>query len=106
MFVSSHAKYFPSDKIYSIKEMLKSREESKFTMIQSIPYKDPTTILIVSIFLGAIGVDRFMLGHIGLGILKLITLGGLGIWTIVDWFLAQGNARKWNFQKFSQTAGL
>ena len=40
--------------------------------------------LVMSIFFGGLGVDRFMMGKIGTGILKLITFGGLGIWYLVD----------------------
>ncbi len=40
--------------------------------------------LIMSIIFGSLGVDRFIMGHVGLGILKLITLGGCGIWWLVD----------------------
>lgn len=46
--------------------------------------KDKTTALLLSIFLGGLGIDRFYLGYTGLGILKLLTAGGFGVWWLVD----------------------
>jgi TM2 domain-containing membrane protein YozV len=40
--------------------------------------------LVMSVLFGSLGVDRFIMGKVGTGILKLITLGGLGIWWLVD----------------------
>ena len=46
--------------------------------------KNWTTTLILAILLGELGIDRFYLGKIGTGILKLITVGGCGIWWLYD----------------------
>ncbi len=40
--------------------------------------------LLLSIFLGGLGADRFYLGYMGLGVAKLLTCGGCGIWSIID----------------------
>ncbi len=54
--------------------------------------KDWVVTLLLSIFLGSLGIHRFYVGKIGTGILQLITLGGCGVWTLIDIIMiATGN---------------
>lgn len=50
--------------------------------------------------------DRFYLGHTGLGIGKLLTFGGVGIWAIVDWFLIRGATRAHNADAIDDTRNI
>jgi hypothetical protein len=98
MFIMSNQKYFPTDKIMFLKEKLYSLDESRFAMVSCIELKDPTTLLLISLFLGSWGVDRFMLKDTGMGVLKLLTGGCCGILTIIDWFSVQKKAQEMNFK--------
>ena len=99
MFIMTNQKYFPAEKIMYLKEKLKSIDDEKFTLLSTIELKDPTTLLLISLFLGSIGVDRFMIGDTGLGVLKLLTGGCCGILTIIDWFSIQKKTKELNFNK-------
>ncbi len=102
MFMMSNKDYFEPAQAMILKEKLLAADENKFDMVSMLELKNPTTMLIISIFLGGLGVDRFMLGDTGMGVLKLLTGGVCGIMTIVDWFSISKKAKEKNFQTIMQ----
>jgi len=102
MYLMANSKYFESHLIPQIRDRLLQLDDSRFVYLQSINLKDPTISLIVSLFAGSLGIDRFIIGDVGLGVAKLLTCGGFYIWTIVDWFMIMGRTREVNFEKLQQ----
>ena len=102
MFVMTNSKFFESNQIYNIRERLIETDDSKWAILSATQFKDPTTILIVSLLAGSLGIDRFMIGDTGIGIAKLLTCGGFGIWTIVDWFIIMDRTRDLNFERLTE----
>lgn len=59
--------------------------------------KDWIVTLVIAVLLGGLGIDRFYAGSIGLGVLKLITFGGFGLWWLIDIILlVTGNYKDGN----------
>lgn len=98
MYLMANAKNFSPAHINFIRERLQAADDSKWAMINSVDLKDPTTTLIVSIFAGSLGIDRFMIGDTGLGVGKLLTAGGCGVWWLIDLFLIQNATRQKNME--------
>lgn len=97
-FLMMNSKYFESHQLGLIRDELLAADDARWSLLQSMQYKDPTIVLIISILAGALGIDRFFIGDVTLGVLKLITCGGLGIWAIIDLFLIMGATREKNLK--------
>lgn len=102
MFIMTNSKYFESHQVGLIRDKLLQLDDSKWGLLQTLQFKDPTTSLIVSLLAGSLGIDRFLIGDTGLGIGKLLTCGGFGIWAIIDWFMIMGATREKNIAKLQQ----
>ena len=77
--------------------MLQLPEGSNATFFSS-DLKDPTTALLISLFAGGLGVDRFYIGDVGLGIGKLLTCSACCVWGFIDLFLIMDATREKNYQ--------
>lgn len=99
LFFAGHVERFPENKLLILKEKLERQPDDRFYTLQTAKTHSPLLMLFMSFSLGLIGVDRFLLGQIGLGILKLITLGGLGVWYVIDWFVMMEATRNENFER-------
>lgn len=85
-------------------DKLSSEEKNEFiNQFLLLNLKNPNIGLVLSIALGSLAVDRFYVGDIGLGILKLIlSLFFVGIvWVIIDWFKISGRIKKDNYSKIA-----
>jgi TM2 domain-containing membrane protein YozV len=88
----------PSANVMTLRKMLEdTRVDEHDISTVAMQFKDPSVALVLSILIGWLGADRFFLGDIGLGVLKLLTCGGIGIWWLIDIFLVMDNARRYNW---------
>lgn len=82
-------------------EMVKNRlldMDHNVASIRMAQFKDPTMALILSAIVGSLGVDRFYIGDVGLGVGKLLTCGGAYVWWLIDLFMIQDATKRKNLE--------
>ena len=99
IMLATYGKYFPETSLPQVREIFEHIDDSQAAALSCTQFKDPITSIILSILLGQFGADRFYLEQIGIGIAKLLTCGGLGVWTLIDLFLIMDATRQQNLQK-------
>lgn len=99
-FLMTHSKYLPASSLPYLRERLSALDEGRLIALHSIEFRDPTLTFILALFV--CGVDRMLIGQVGLGVLKMLTAGGCGIWWLVDLFLIGGATREYNLRRLQE----
>lgn len=105
-FLSENMKKFHTADLIKFKEAIKEMNDQELLALSGADFKDPTVSLVLSIIVGQLGIDRFYIGDVGAGVGKLLTLGGLGIWWIIDMFTIQKKTKTNNAEELNETMML
>ncbi|HFH9837098.1 TPA: TM2 domain-containing protein [Streptococcus suis] len=117
-FLMTNMNAFPATRIPMIQQELENLDDQGMNVLLMADIKNPTVALLLSIFAGSLGIDRFYIGNKELGIAKLalmifgfitsfIFIGifflfAAFIWQVVDIFLIMGACKEANFERFTQ----
>lgn len=97
-FLAMYSKYFSPQQLMDLRNRMQCLPSNAEDLIYMVELKNPTTAWLISFFIGELGIDRFYIGDIGLGIGKLMTCGACCIWWFVDLFLIMDATREKNYQ--------
>lgn len=98
----------------TLKNALERVDDSVYEELLLISTKSPITTLLLSVFCGGLGVDRFYLGDVGLGVTKLLlitllaipTFGLISIWSLLDIYFCYRKAKEINFKNIMQRIAM
>ncbi|MGX3010872.1 TM2 domain-containing protein [Helicobacter sp. 23-1044] len=94
----------PEHQAFIIQQQLEGIDEQSLYALTTLSLKDPIIGLVLGIFFGLFGVDRFYKGDVGLGVVKLLLCWlTLGIWWAIDLYLVWHGIKNDNVQKIAQS---
>lgn len=102
-FMLKNGECFDMMAVQDVQNKLAEVDDAKSALLMSMSLQKPTVMLIIAIVLGW---ERFFLDDIGLGVVKVITCYGCGIWWLIDIFSAQRRTYEYNYKKFNETLML
>ena len=105
-FIAEHKKKFHTADLIRLRKDLQHISDVKLMTLTSTNFISPTVSVVLSVFFGTLGADRFYIGNHGLGVLKLLTGGGLGIWWIVDMFIISDKTKDVNKRELADSIML
>jgi len=97
-FLRLHARKFPARSLPLLQKRIRDAGDDSAVLLTGLSFRDPDTALLLSLFAGGLGLDRFYVGDAGLGVLKLLTCAGCGLWWLADLFLIRAAARQKNLE--------
>ena len=102
-FLSGNAGKFDMAMVPEMKLQMERMDETQWAILNGTSFMDTTLILVIAIFFGW---ERFFIGDVAMGVLKVITCYGLGVWWLVDIFTAVRRTQEYNYQKFMSVAQM
>ena len=88
MWFIQNGKHFPQDSIFNLQDKLSKLPESSIRLLFGLDLKNPVVMLLLCIFLSPLGIDRFMIGHIGMGLFRIAFPFIIGITLIFEYATA------------------
>ena len=98
-FMIKYGECFDVMRAQEIQNKIAAIDDDKAAPLMSLELQKPTFILVIAILLGW---ERFFLDDIGMGILKVITCYGFGIWWLIDIFSAKKRTYDYNYKRFNE----
>jgi|GEM_PF-86609 len=105
-YLSRYGKFFEDEALPYVRNALRDTDDVYENELYQLNLKDPMLMTAASLAGGVFGIDRFLLGEVGMGILKLCTGGLFGFLTVADWIRIRSKAKQKNYDTFMNAVAV